>query len=144
MEITIKTNDAFRVLSDASKLSQHELEERILESLNEEGLFIEGFEMCGKSVAKFMEELGYTIDETVDVIFPNQENTIEFSELLKSIYFWGDAIEVECEECGSEMEPEEESHGNKTWTNYKCENPFCDNAISNEPDWDTMKGGHDY
>ena len=43
-----------------------------------------------------------------------------------------------CKYCGGEMEPFEVG---SNWESYRCVK--CGHIESNEPDWDSMKGGHD-
>jgi DNA-directed RNA polymerase subunit M/transcription elongation factor TFIIS len=58
---------------------------------------------------------------------------------------WNNAniLPDECPECGSSDIDiwEQGSYKGKEWTNYKCND--CDHRWGNEPDWDSMKGGHD-
>lgn len=54
-----------------------------------------------------------------------------------------DTIDTEiCPECGSEMEiTDSGEYRNHDWENWKCFE--CGETIINEPDWDSMPGGHD-
>lgn len=48
-----------------------------------------------------------------------------------------------CQECGSDMEIHDSGMYKKfRWYAYRC--PVCGYETSDEPDWDSMKGGHDY
>ena len=47
-----------------------------------------------------------------------------------------------CPECGKELYAEEEGDGVYVWNEYYC--PDHGLISSDEPDWDSMKGGHDY
>ena len=47
-----------------------------------------------------------------------------------------------CPECGKELYAEQEGDGKHTWNEYYC--PDCGLQSSDEPDWDSLKGGHDH
>jgi hypothetical protein len=143
MDLSIKRNDAFRVLSDATKISISDLEKIIIQGLIDEELIGGELEDCGRSIAEVCNEQGFSVPQIVELLFPGQINQ-EIPELLDSIFIWGDAVDHPCDQCGCEMEGEEDGHGKHTWTDWECSNPNCDNKISNEPDWDSMPGGHDY
>jgi hypothetical protein len=49
---------------------------------------------------------------------------------------------MNCPQCDIEMEVVDSgSYKGHTWYDYQC--PFCDYCYSEEPDWDSMSGGHD-
>lgn len=49
---------------------------------------------------------------------------------------------MNCPQCDVEMEMVDfGSYNGKEWYQYEC--PFCDYCCSDEPDWDSMSGGHD-
>lgn len=51
----------------------------------------------------------------------------------------------ECPLCGSDVEViDSGSYKGKVWYHYECTNPECQHEESEEPDWDSMPGGHDY
>jgi len=144
MEYTIKKNDAFLVLQKVVSKDSEQLEEIIIDGMIEEQLiFTCDFEVYGKSIHSICNDNGIEVPTIIQILFPGELNN-EVPELLKSIFIWGDSCENECDECGCEMESEEDSHGKHSWTNFNCSNPNCSNGWSNEPDWDSMPGGHDY
>ena len=143
MKVQLRSNDALRVLSDATLQSEKTLERNILKALRNEGLSIDEFENINISVSEFMEELGYTKDETFEILFLKQKNKDEILSLLSGIIFFGTAEQNQCEECGCEMEVEFNEEGTYKWKDYKCENAYCEATKTNEPDWDSMKGGFD-
>lgn len=145
MEITIKYNDAFRAVSRITGISENDLSKRIIVRLEKEGIIGDWTQEVGKSIQEVIEQYEeHSILDVIECVFPLQINSVELPEFLKSIIFWGDSMTNPCDLCGCEMEGEEESQDGHTWTNYKCENPECENEHINEPDWDCLPGGYDY
>lgn len=143
METNIKQNDSFRVLSTATGINGHDLEERIVNKLITEQLIEQHYFDYGKTIQEILDLNGWEMKDFVESIFPENNNK-EIPELLKSIYIWGDGNEHPCPECGCEMDPIEDGSGACTWTDWKCENPNCDHQETNELDWDNIPGGIDF
>ena len=146
MEITILKNDAFRVLMESTGMTSMELEKRIIDAMVNHDLIDDSnlFETYGLSVWEILDESLCDTDWVKEVIFNDIETNDEIFELLKSIIFWGMGTEHPCGECGSEMTSERDGCDGKYWNEWTCENPCCDNTESDEPDHDTMQGGHDW
>lgn len=143
METNIKQNDSFRVLSTATGINGHDLEEMIVNKLIKEQLIEQHYFDYGKTIQEILDLNGWEMNTFIETLFPGNTNK-EIPELLKSIYIWGEGSEHPCPECGCEMDPIEDGSGACTWTDWKCENPNCDHQETNEPDWDTMPGGIDH
>ena len=125
--------------------TEKDLEEHILESMKEHLYLDNSFEDCGKTIEDLIIEFDeYSIEDVVEILFPDETENDQLKEVLKSILFLGDGSTNPCDQCGCEMEVQDESQGKYSWQNHNCENPYCDNGSTNEPDWDSMPGGHDY
>jgi len=145
VEITLLKNDAFRVLLEATGMTTMELEKRIIDTMLENGLIeSDNMELFTKSVWDVFDEINQTTIEMLSFLFSDIQTSEELSELLKSIYFFGDATNHPCEECGCEMIESRDGYDRIYWSEWDCENPYCENRETDEPDHDTMKGGHDY
>lgn len=142
MEVIIKNNDAFHVLSVSTSISPKQLQNKIIWGLQNEGIIACDDEDCGKTVQELADLNNYTIHEIIEILFPEQIENQEVPELLKSIYIWG--IDGGCPDCGCELNVEEDSGDGHTWENKECSNNECEYATSGEPDWDVLPGGKDY
>jgi len=140
MKATIKQNDGLRMLSSITKITTSDLEHRIISKMEEEQLLSGNMEDCGHSVLEVIAQSGYDAQDAINILFPEFYKNEEIIQILDSIIVWGNGGDIECPECGCEMIVENES----SWINCKCENSDCGHATTNEPDWDTMKGGKDY
>ncbi len=145
MEITLLKNDAFRVLLEVTGMTTMELEKRIFDTMVKEELIeLDDFDLVNKSVWEIFNEIDCNTIWVKGLLFNDIETNENIFELLKSIYFFGDGTNHPCEECGCEMIEERDGCNGKYWSEWECENPYCDNKETDEPDWDTMKGGHDW
>jgi hypothetical protein len=124
-------------------MSEPELEKRIIETMEREFTPF-GFEDVNLSVWEYFNSSGYSVQEALEVLFPELTNTDEIPELLKEVTLFGCSTSKGCEWCGCEMIREVQHHGKQSWTNYECENPYCANTDTNEPDHDTLAGGKDF
>lgn len=144
MEISLKRNEALSVLATSTGIQIDELEEAIILRLRDSFWIIGGYEDCGLSLQEVANNNGQDVSGLIALILPTQRKNTEIPELMHSIFIWGESSENECENCGCEVEEDIQRDGKHTWSAFECSNPNCNNQWSNEPDWDTMKGGKDY
>lgn len=136
--MTIKKNDAFHSLAKITGLTDQELETRIFKRLQDEGFLQDWEEEVGKTIKDINEqEFGenYSSEQLVEILFPNEKQSIEIPEFIGAIQFWGEGYIKPCNSCGCEMIPESDSFiGSKEkWENFSCINSNCQESIVNEP-----------
>lgn len=144
--IVLQENDSLIELSKASGLTTADITERVIYAMDEVfGLIGNQKEDCGKSVKQAADYHGVSVRDIAPEVFrrTNVFITDEIISFIEGLVFWGNA-EKPCPECGCELNYEGDSADGYSWVNIDCSNSACDYATSDEPDWDTMPGGHNY
>ncbi len=134
---SFKDNDAFDLFK---KLTQRkDIEQHIMEQLFER--FEIPFDDCfGHSIQTILDDEKIDPLEFVQQAFPTLKDHSELVQILPSVIFFGTG-ENPCPECGCELDVEHDGSGSHSWTNINC--TFCDYGDTDEPNWDSMPGGHD-
>ena len=136
--VEIKTNkDLKRFATLVGKSNLVVINEVILSKLFELELIGDDNDDCGLTIKEILERSEYDSWEFINSLYKSNQQSHDAMLTLLVINQLND-----CQECGCEVEIESDSHGKYDWENKKC--THCDYADSNEPDWDTMPGGHDY
>jgi len=139
--LILKNPEGISRLAAIANLSVEELTDIICKNLIDYGIVADDHRFCGKAFLKLFDDfvdidIHYFIMRVFGIC--NSEILRLFNELY-FIYYLED-----CPECGYETEALDQENGKYKWEDTKCLNSDCDYAISNEPDWDIMPGGHDY
>lgn len=115
---------------------------KILNYLLDKELINDEIEDCGLTIKEIYERNNdeLTHSEIQNMLGSFSSDTI--LEIIGGLLIWNQL--GECPECGCEIEIEEDSHGKHQWENKKCINKECGYSEINEPDWDSLPGGHDY
>lgn len=128
--VTVKKNESLFDLSIYTKLNIEILTENILKILLKYTIIHDIKEECGEDLSYALSENGFTVEAFTVCCF--NVCTPKLIEIMNGLQLWG--VFDECPKCGCEV------------LEYKCENPECDyqKYILYEPDYDSLKGGHDY
>lgn len=140
-KIQIKNDDVFHVLSIATGKTYQVLENLIFTSLMNEGVMDGDVQDAGLNLMFVAEQSGYSIEDIMEIVFPDLLGNTEVSEMLMAVTFWG-LEENGCPDCGCEVETTEDGSDGVTWLEFECTN--CEYKSTDEPDWDCLPGGKDY
>lgn len=141
MSYQIKENDSFFAIISILKMAKTDFQKKISESFKQNKIEIENEDLT-LSIWEVLSLAEIELQDFVSKTFPSQKNNSEFLQIFPHLIIWGEGSEFPCENCGSEMDIEEDGWGNTTWNEYKCS--VCGCESSGEPDWDTMPGGKDF
>jgi hypothetical protein len=155
MKITIKNDEHLKGLACSLGVKSSDLAKLIIKRAIKIGVIHDEKEYCGsKLVSEFKNfDLNLVqmakrciVDLAFDISLLNGENVVlnkrdpYLLADLRELTIWG--IHNDCPECGYEMDFTDEGKvGRYIWHERTCLN--CGKVISNEPDWDTVSGGHD-
>jgi len=141
MDFQIKQNDSFFAVRSIITATNSELQKTIFESFKDAEIEIEGDDL-GLTISEILENHDIEIKDFIEYTFPKFQNNDEFYQIVPSLIIWGEGSECPCENCGSEMDVEVEGWGKHKWNVYSC--TVCGENSSEEPDWDSKPGGHDF
>ncbi len=134
--LTIQSSIELKILSTQFNIAEQELKDKIINTfINREAIGGDQDE-CGKTLGEIADEPDFRsvclqiFKNVSHVLLTNISNLVILSTL-------GD-----CPQCGCETTEEEQGAFDRVWVETECSN--CDYRDSNEPDWDTIRGGHAY
>lgn len=134
--LTIQSSDELKILSVQFGFTEDELKNKIIDALIDYAVIEGSKEECGKAIGEIV--------DCYDIVFPLREIFKSISHTLVESINKQYIISTlgDCPTCGCELETYEDGQGRYVWLNTECTN--CDYKDSNEPDWDTMRGGYAY
>lgn len=141
MDYSIKQNDSFFAIRKSLETTSFEVQKSLIKAIDYFEIEIES-EYLGSALSEILENNEIEIIDFVNKNFPSLSNNNEFLQIIPSLIIWGDGSENPCDNCGSELDIEPQQSGKYKWNDYEC--PICHERTSNEPDWDSLPGGHDY
>jgi hypothetical protein len=139
MRITIKRDEALKELASLAHKNHIELAKHIIDKAIEARVISDNKEFCGENLFEIFFDNGYNLIATT--LFCLGKCDPFLMQNFRNLTVWG--MHDDCPECGFDMEfIDGEDHGKYKWHERECLN--CGKRVSNEPNWDSVPGGHDY
>jgi hypothetical protein len=141
MKITIKHDRALLDLSVLTNKHHTDLAKRIYTKAIESGVLKDDTLFAGLNLYEVFSENGHSI--TAATLFCLGKSNQFIQDAFRKLTIWG--IHDDCPNCGCEMDIKDECNiGRYHWQERTCTNFWCEKVVSNEPDWDSVRGGKDY
>jgi hypothetical protein len=138
MKITVRNDNHLKDIAAMLRVEPKELAKVIIKIAIDIKVIEDDKEFCGSLLFKEFKNYNFNLIQATTVCLNKHDPFLlaDFRELT----IWG--IHDDCPNCGFEMDFTDEGKvGRFIWHERTCLN--CGKVVSNEPDWDTVPGGHD-